>query len=525
MSIWSRLRLIYNATFGAGNEAFWRQAGWLPGEGTSAVTPDTVLGIAGVWKAVNTIGKDIATLPLHKYQRLEPTGKNRVRDDVVRLLNQQANVYIKAMDLRLAVEMQALLVGNGYAEIQRDLTGKPLALWWLPSELVTPKIDEAGFLFYELKQSTREPRRIRPENVLHIKGPAKDAITGWSVVTLARESLSLTMGQETYARKQYENGVRPSMIIKKKGIPSAEQRKEFREEMSRMHEGSENAFRFMLLYGDTEASPWSMSNEDAQWLEGRQFQIEEIARWFDLPPHKLGAMGRATWSNVEQMQMEYVGGCLNYWLRQWESEANAKLLTEREKLAETNFYEFKTEALLRGDTLARYQVYAIGIANKILNPNECRDKENMNPYEGGDEYANPNTGSPNAAGDPTDRREEQDDGNRHPRSRNQQRLEVLAETETQLVLMAAERSKNFTNWVEHTYAEGGNWHAHVVEVFASCELPQPAADRWCQESRDSLLGLTETVTQRELSGAVVNLLADWPLRANEFFCLGASDAC
>ena len=522
MSLWSRFRKFFNATLGAGNEAFWRQAGWLPSEGTTAITPDTVLGIAGVWKAVNVIGKDIATLPLHKYQRLEPTGKNRVRDDVVRLLNQQANLYVKALDVRMAVQLQALLWGNGYAEIQRDPTGKPLALWWLPAEQITPKIDEMGFLFYELKQYPREPRRIRPENVLHIRGPAKDGITGWSVISLARESLSLTMGQERYARKQYENGVRPSMIIKKKGIPSAEQRKEYREEISRMHEGSENAFRFMLLYGDTEATPWSMNNDDAQWLEGRQFQVEEIARWFDLPPHKLGAMGRATWSNVEQMQMEYVAGCLNFWLRQWEGEANAKLLTEREKLAETNFYEFKTEALLRGDTLARYQVYAIGIANKILNPNECRDKENMNPYEGGDEYANPNTASPNAAGDPTDRREEQDDGNRNPRSGNQQRLEVLVAAETQLVMMAAERSKNFTNWVEHTYAEGGNWHNHVEEVFASCELKPADAAVWCATSRDRLLELTEKVTQRELQGAVLNLLADWPLRAEEY-CLGVGD--
>lgn len=530
MKFRDRLRLIFNATFGRGSEDFWREVGWLPGSGGRSLNADTVLGIAGVWKAVNVIGKDIATLPLHKYQRLQPQGKNRVRDASTRLLNSQANVYTKSVDHRLAVQMQALLQGNGYAEIQRDPAGAALALWWLPTENVTLEVDASGFLWYVLRQPQKEPRRIRPENILHIKGPAKDALTGWSLVTLARESFALTSGQETYARKQYENGVRPSMILRNAGNGgTAEQRKEFRETVERAHQGADKAFRMMMLYGGWEASPWSMTNDDAQWLEGRQFQVEEIARWFDLPPHKLGAMGRATWNNVESMQLEYVAGCLQFWLTQWQQECDAKLLTEREKLADTHFYEFKLDALLKGDTLSRYQVYAIGRSIGVLSPNEIREKENMNPREDeeGDSYDNPNTASPkddtqddgpNAPGDKTDRRETQDDGNKSPRNE----LQVLAGVETQLVLMAAEKSKNFTSYVEHLYAAGNQWHTHVVDVFAGCGLDEPAAERWCRESSSRLLDLTEKVTQRELSGAVLNLLADWPLRAEEFSVIGTS---
>lgn len=518
MSLWNGVRTwtarILNATFGAGHEAFWREVGWLGSDGNN-VTPDTVLSIAAVWKAVNVIGKDIATLPLHKYQRLDPQGKDRVRDFTTQLLNSQANLYTKSVDHRLAVQVQALLRGNGYAEIQRDPTGKPLALWWLPSENVSATVDEAGWLWYVYRQGLKPERRIRPENMLHIKGPSKDGLTGWGTVELARESLSLTMGQEKYAKGQYDNGVRPSVMVKIPGNPTAEKRKEFRREFENSHAGASKAFGTMLLYNGMEASPWSMSNEDAQWLEGRQFQVEEIARWFDLPPHKLGAMDRATWANVEQMQMEYVGGCLQFWLTQWQQECNAKLLTEREKLADRLFYEFKTEALLRGDTLSRYQVYAIGIANRILNPNECRDKENMNAYEGGDDYENPNTASPNAAGDPTDRREEQDDGNRNPRTLGIQSF-VLAEVE--LIENAAEVSKNFVSYIDKFYQPDRRWHLRAAEAFGSVEV----AHQWCRDSHDKLMALTETVTQRELPAAVTNLLADWPQRAEQF-CVGVAE--
>lgn len=525
MSPWNRLRRwtagIFNATFGRGSESFWRDVGLLS-DGTS-VNADTALGLSAVWKAANVIGKDIAVLPLHKYRRLEQ-GKDRLRDVSTRLLNSRPNLYVKAVDWRLSVQVQALLRGNGYAEIQRDLAGQALALWWLPTENVDLEIDAAGLLWYVYRQAGREPRRIRPENMIHIKGPSKDGLTGWSVIALARESLALTLGQERYAKKQYDNGVRPSLILKNPGSMTAEKRKEFRESIAQNHEGVDNAFRFMLLYGGWEASTWNISNEDAQWLEGRQFQVEEVARWFDLPPHKLGAMGRATWNNVESMQLEYVAGCLQFWLTQWQQECDAKLLTERERDADTHFFEFKLDALLRGDTLSRYQVYAIGRLINVLSPNEIREKENMNPRDDGegDSYENPNTSSPNAPGSPEDKRTTPDDGNKNPRTKNQQRLEVLATTEVQLVLSAAERSKNFCGWVEHAYAEGGNWRNHVEEVFVGCDLQAEDAGRWCESSRSRLLDLTERVTQKELRGAVLNLLADWPLRAEEF-SLGATD--
>lgn len=509
MSWWRR---IWNATFGRGHEDFWRDAEWLGSNGTT-ISANTVLGIAGVWKAVNVIGKDMATLPLHKYKRLQD-GKERVRDDTTRLVNQQANLYVKSVDQRLAVQVQALLMGNGYAEVQRDGAGRPIALWWLPSDQVEPTIDEDGWLWYVYRAGVRPERRIRPENMLHIRGPAKDGIKGWSVVTLARESLALTMGQERYAKTLYEHGVRPSMILRHPGMPAAEQRKEFRETIERAHGGADKAFRLMLLYGGWDASPWTMSNQDAQWLQGRQFQIEEIARWFDLPPHKLGAMGRATWSNVESMQLEYVSGCLQYWLTQWQQECDSKLLTEREKMAESHFYEFKLDALLRGNTLARYQAYAIGRSNNWLSPNEIRELENMNPIEDeiGDSYENPNTSSPSAAEDSADDLLDADDT---PDPQSQNRLRTMATVETQLILMAAERSKNFTDYVERLYASGGNWHSHVVEVFASCDLDPVAADRWCSESKQRLLDLTERVTQRELLAGVGSLVADWPLRTDE----------
>lgn len=522
MSAWHSIRTwagrVLAATFGRGSEGFWRDVGWLPGSG-AAVTADTVLGIAGVWKAVNVIGKDIAVLPLDKYRRLDPQGKDRIHDATTRLLNREANLYVKAVDQRLAVQMQALLQGNGYAEIQRDLSMRPLALWWLPSENVSAEVDDAGFLWYVYRHPLREPRRIRPENMLHIRGPAKDGITGWSLVSLARESFCLTMGQEDYAKKQYDNGARPSLIMKTTARLTAEQRKEFRETIEREHAGAERAFRIMILGGDWDASPWSMSNEDAQWLEGRQFQIEEIARWFDLPPHKLGAMGRATWSNVESMQLEYVAGCLQFWLTQWQQECNTKLLTEREKQDDQLFYEFNLDALLRGETITRYQAYAIARANNWLSPNEIRAKENMNlrTDPDGDSYENPNTSSPSAAGETTDRRNVADDGNREPRN---QSLHVMATAESQLVLMAAERSKNFCDWVEHTYASGGTWPAHVSEVFVGAGLAAESAEQWCATSKDRLLAVAGQVTQRELRGAVLDLLAEWPLRAEEFCLAG-----
>jgi hypothetical protein len=172
--------------------------------------------------------------------------------------------------------------------------------------------------------------------------------------------------------------------------------KQLRKQWNEMHQGLSNSHRVAILTGGMKLAPFSMPHRDAQFLETRQFQIREIANWFGLPPHKLGDSTRTSYNSLEQENQAYLDECLDHWLVTWESECWDKLLGTREKDNDTHVIEFTRQALLRAAMQQRYQSYAVAITNGFMSRNEVRSRENLNPYEGGDEFLTPmnmNTGN------------------------------------------------------------------------------------------------------------------------------------
>ncbi|RJG44921.1 phage portal protein [Mesorhizobium sp. DCY119] len=361
------------------------------------VTPRNAMECAPVRCAVQTIAEATGQLPVHVYKR---TAKGKERDDnhpAHGLLHDQVNDWTSAGDFRELVTRDALLTGNGYAAILRDGDDKPIELHRLDPTCVKVEIDKA----------TQEPSYVYTidgqetvyafGDILHIKAPSLDGVTGLSPIEAARESIALALVMERHAGTLFKNGGRPSGVISMAGDLGDTPAETFTKSWADTYGGDGNGGIAILENGAT-YSAITMTSTDAQFVELRRFTIEEIGRVFRVPPIFLNDYGRATWSNNEAQGSQLLTFCLMPWLKRWEGEIRLKLFSEKER--DKILAEFLIDDLLRAETAKRFEAYTKAIAARVLNPNECRAMENRPPYDGGDEYANPNTLAQTPASEP-----------------------------------------------------------------------------------------------------------------------------
>lgn len=362
---------------------------WLAGPATASgirVSTEGSLRLIGVWACVRVISEDVASLPLLCYNRLE-RGKERIpQHPLYRLLHESPNPYMTSTAFREALQGHVLLWGNAYASIERDeMTGRPMALWPLrPDRMDAPVISDAGTLLYTYHLPTGEPRSLTQSEVFHLRGLSSDGITGYSPITLHREGLAWSIATREYGARFFGNDSRPGGILQAKNRLSDEAVKRLRESWETAHRGLEQSHRIGVLEEGIEWKQTGIPPEDAQYLEVMTFQLQDIARIYRTPPHKIGDLSRATYSNIEEQAIEYVSDTLRPWLVRWEQQANKDLVmpSERGRV----FVEHLMDALLRGKTLERFQAYQLGLQNGVYSPNEIREFENLNPFEGGDTH-------------------------------------------------------------------------------------------------------------------------------------------
>lgn len=225
------------------------------------------------------------------------------------------------------------------------------------------------------------------DQMLHVRAMGPEGIIGYSPITLARESIGLAIATEKHGAKLFANGARPSGVLETPGPLSKEQLALMRDEWERTHGGVNNANKTAILFGGLKYSGVSMSNEDAQFLETRKFQVTDIARIFRVPPHKIADLSQSTFSNIEHQSIEFVTDCIGPWAKRWEQRMNLTLLTPTER--KEYFIELVLDGILRGDITSRYAAYRTGREGGWLSPNDIRDTENMNRIEGGDSYMQP----------------------------------------------------------------------------------------------------------------------------------------
>lgn len=353
------------------------------------VSETSAMSATAVYACVRVLAETVASLPLHIYQHSSSRGKQlALRHPLYPVLRWQANPEMTAFQWRETMMAYLALWGNGYSQIVRDNGGRVRQLWPLrPDRMKVQRLRTDGPLVYEYHRPEGDPIRYAPEDVLHIAGLGFDGLIGLSPIGLMRTAVGLSIAAESYGAGFFGNSANPAGVLQHPGKLSDEAHQRLRRSWEERHRGPGNAGRPAIL---EEGMTWhqiGLPPEDAQFLETRRFQVADIARAFRVPPHMVGDLDRATFSNIEQQSIEFVTYTLAPWLERWEHAVMHKLLGEDER--PVFFPAFDTRALLRGDTLSRYQSYAVARQWGWMSANDVRDAEHQNPIEGGDQYLVP----------------------------------------------------------------------------------------------------------------------------------------
>jgi HK97 family phage portal protein len=345
------------------------------------------------------LSETVASLPLFIYKSRKSGGKDAARDHYLwNLLHNKPNKDQTSYEYFEQGMVHLNLRGNQFAQKVREGSGRIIELVPLLPDLVTVQREDSGAITYLHKDEKGQEKTFAAEQVWHVKGMSLNGIVGLSPISQARESIGISMAADKYGARFFRNSARPSGYIKHPGTLKETAQKNLKDSINAAF-GGENIHSIAVLEEDMEFHPISISNEDAQFLQSRQFQIEEIARIFRVPCVLIGHPDKsATYASAEQFFLSFVVHTIRPWVTRIERSINVHLVSEADQ-KKGIFAEFKLDGLLRGDTASRYAAYAIAIANRIMNANEVRALENMNPYDGGDVYENPNTKAATGATD------------------------------------------------------------------------------------------------------------------------------
>lgn len=358
-----------------------------------AVNERSAMQMTAVYSCVRILSEAVAGLPLHMYKYTSDGGKEKaVNHPLYRLLHDEPNPEMSSFVFRETLMTHLLLWGNAYAQIIRNGKGEVVGLYPLMPNKMTVDRDEHGRLYYsymrqndEAIQSKDSTVILKPEDVLHIPGLGFDGLVGYSPIAMAKNAIGLAIATEEYGAKFFSNGAAPGGILEHPGTVKDPQR--IRESWQSTFGGSGNANKIAVLEEGMKFTPIGIAPEQAQFLETRKFQINEIARIFRIPPHMIGDLEKSSFSNIEQQSLEFVKYTLDPWVARWEQGIQRRLLNDDEK--GQYFVKFNVEGLLRGDYQSRMQGYAIGRQNGWMSANDIRELENLDRIpaeEGGDLY-------------------------------------------------------------------------------------------------------------------------------------------
>lgn len=362
--------------------------GGAPNEAGVAVNEQSALSFSPVWAAVNQIATGCAQLPCHLYQNGESWRTLATGHPVYRLLHVRANPEMSSLDFRQALFHWALTWGNGFAEIQRDpITREVLALWPLRPDWSKLFRHDDGTLWVIYQDPHQEVARIPYDDVFHLKGLSFDGLCGYSPIQLLRVCIGLGIAAERYGAKFFGQGARPSGVLTHPQQLSDKARKALKEEFELLHSGLSNAHRVAVLEEGVKWESIAIPPEEAQFIETRKFSVLEVARVFNLPPHKLRDMNGSGYNSLESENRAFLSETLLPWLQRFEQEANWKLFNGFER--GRYFVRHNVEGLLRADQAQRFASYALGRNWGFYSVNEIREMEDLPPIKGGDVYLQP----------------------------------------------------------------------------------------------------------------------------------------
>lgn len=357
------------------------------------VNERSAMQMTAVYSCVRILSEAIASLPLHVYKYNESGGKEKAVDHPLYfLLHDEPNPEMTSFVFRETLMTHLLLWGNAYAQVIRNGKGEIIALYPLMPDRMTVNRDTSGQLYYEYQVSKDDAPTVKgntvilkPSDVLHIQGLGFDGLVGYSPIAMAKNAIGMAIACEEYGAKFFANGANPSGVLEHPGTLKDPGR--VRDSWNAAFGGSGNAHKVAVLEEGLKYTPISISPNEAQFLETRKFQIDEIARIFRVPPHMVGDLEKSSFSNIEQQSLEFVKYTLDPWVVRWEQSLSRSLLSEDEK--KQYFFKFNLEGLLRGDYQSRMNGYAIARQNGWMSANDIRELEDLDklsPEQGGDLY-------------------------------------------------------------------------------------------------------------------------------------------
>jgi len=370
--------------------------GGLPSSSGEIVNSHTAMALSAYFGAIRAISEDVAKLPLNVYRRTDGGKEIERENPAFKLLHDTPSPSMSSMTFRETMTAHALGYSGGYAQIDRNTDGSVRTMTILdPTSVNVERSDAIGSddfgrsaVQFRVRMQTGGSIILADRNVLHIHGLGFAGISGYLIASLGRESLGSALAQQRFKGTFFGNGTTSSGVLQIPQVMEDDAFARLRDQFAKRYSGSANQHKPILLEDGVTWSTTSTDPEKAQMVEATQFTVEDVARWFRIPLHKIGHLLHATFSNIEQQSIDYVNDTLMAWFVRWEQEIQRKVLVRREDA--DLFAEHNVTALLRGDAAARSTFYREQFNIGALSQNDIRRLENHNSIgpEGDTYYVN-----------------------------------------------------------------------------------------------------------------------------------------
>tara|TARA_B100000519_G_C14261030_1_gene448045 strand:+ start:3859 stop:5052 length:1194 start_codon:yes stop_codon:yes gene_type:complete len=338
------------------------------------------IGLPAVWAAVRLLSETISSLPLNVY-RNDKDGSKYVdeKNNINLLLSTSPNSKYTSFTWRNALMNSLLLWGNGYSLIKRNGGGRPIELELLDPAKVDPLLGDDNELYYKVK----DRGNFNSMEILHIVGLSFNGLIGKSPIQACKEAVGFGLATQKYGSNFFQ-GANLSGVLEVSGVLTDDAANRLRQSWNSRYSGLSNSHSTAVLENGTTFKPISMPLADAEFVNASNFSVAQVARIFRVPPHMIGDLSKATYSNIEQQSLEFAKYSLTPYLINIEQELNRKLLSTKEQ--NTHFCKFRTTELLRSDANSRADYYRKLFEVGALSPNDIRSAENMNKIPNGDDY-------------------------------------------------------------------------------------------------------------------------------------------
>jgi HK97 family phage portal protein len=360
---------------------------WLARRGPERVTPDTALSVSAFWGCCRFLTGNIAQLPWHVMLPKKSGGAEEQTNHPVQwVLNNRANPEMGAFIWRQTVLLHALIYGNSYSEIVRDGAGRVTQLWPIHHDRVTLVRDDAGTLFYQVRNAGSNVVTLEAKDIFHLQGMTDDGVCGLPVITYAARSLGLGIAQEEYGSSFFVNSGVPSGVLEHPGKLKTDAIDRLSEQWVGTYAGVRRSQGTMVLEEGMTYKPIGLPPEQAQFLASRQASVEDVARWFGVPPQKIQQLVNSNYDSMEYLAIEVIVDTLMPWVKRFEQEADCKLLNNNWGGL---FTRLDVRGLMRGTHKDRAEYYRALFGIGVMSVNDIRAKEDMNPIPKGDVHMLP----------------------------------------------------------------------------------------------------------------------------------------